>query len=150
MSKRKSFEKPSDCAICYEKLEDTEAPLVCGHYLHLSCLKKHFKPECAICRHPLSIEVSGELPFPENDVHIERFPLHQIHFFGYFRGFLDPHDLDLNELEQILDFQERYYNEDDELPPLEDVGEYNVQNDEDDEEYDEENPHGDTWNYEDV
>jgi hypothetical protein len=56
-------EKPDECIICYEKLEET-SPLQCGHWLHVSCVEKHFKPECPICRAPLQIEVKGTFPQP--------------------------------------------------------------------------------------
>jgi hypothetical protein len=55
-------ERPSDCIICYETLSITEPPLPCGHYLHLACVKKHFKPECPLCRKPLNITVQGTVP----------------------------------------------------------------------------------------
>lgn len=53
--------KPDECIICYEKLNE-EHPLECGHWLHISCVEKHFKPECPICRAPLHIEVKGTSP----------------------------------------------------------------------------------------
>lgn len=58
------LDKPSDCIICTESLNNVDAPLPCGHWLHLSCVKKHFKPECPICRTKLDIEVTGTKPEP--------------------------------------------------------------------------------------
>lgn len=60
----RSMEKPSDCCICYEALTKTDNPLFCGHTIHLECVKKHFKPECPLCRAPLDIKVSGTVPLP--------------------------------------------------------------------------------------
>lgn len=55
------MEKPENCIICYEKLLD-EKPLECGHIVHMECIKKHFKPECVICRKRLNIQVEGKPP----------------------------------------------------------------------------------------
>ena len=59
-----TMEKPSDCCICYETLSEEDKPLSCGHVIHLECVKKHFKPECPLCRAPLNIKVSGIVPLP--------------------------------------------------------------------------------------
>ena len=48
------------CDICLEK--NIEKPLKCGHYVHLECAKKHFKPECPVCKTVLEIEVTGVKP----------------------------------------------------------------------------------------
>jgi hypothetical protein len=45
------MEKPEDCSICLEKLND-EKVLECGHYFHNECIKKQIKAECALCRKP--------------------------------------------------------------------------------------------------
>jgi hypothetical protein len=63
--KKESINEPDDnsedCPVCYEKLGD-EQPLICKHYIHISCIQKQFKPECPLCRHPLDIKVYGEKP----------------------------------------------------------------------------------------
>jgi hypothetical protein len=41
-------EKPQECIICCEEL-CMSAPLECGHWIHLDCVKKSLKPECPIC-----------------------------------------------------------------------------------------------------
>lgn len=38
-----------ECPVCYEDLKDVK-PLDCGHKIHTTCLEKHFKAECPICR----------------------------------------------------------------------------------------------------
>jgi U3 small nucleolar ribonucleoprotein component len=65
MSNKRKFnqEKPEECIICTEKLDD-ESSLSCGHWVHLHCVQKQFKAECPICRHPLDIVVTGTLPQP--------------------------------------------------------------------------------------
>ncbi len=54
------YEKPDSCIICTENsiLNRFE----CGHWLHIECLKKQFKPECPLCRMPLNIQVNGTKP----------------------------------------------------------------------------------------
>ena len=59
------MDKPTECIICYSPLQE-EPPLKCGHWMHMECVKKHFKPECPVCRHPLEIAVSGT--FPDCDI----------------------------------------------------------------------------------
>ena len=54
-------EKPEDCPICTEKIGDEDI-LDCGHWIHISCVKKHFKPECPVCRKSLNIQVEGSRP----------------------------------------------------------------------------------------
>jgi hypothetical protein len=51
----------SECPICLENTIDT---LECGHKIHIECVKKHFKPECPVCKKTLSIKVNGKF---END-----------------------------------------------------------------------------------
>jgi len=51
MTSRSSFtcEKPSECPVCYEALEDHK-PLSCGHWVHKSCIIKSKKDNCPMCR----------------------------------------------------------------------------------------------------
>jgi Zn-finger nucleic acid-binding protein len=42
-------EKPSECPVCYEALEDHK-PLSCGHWVHKSCIIKSKKDNCPMCR----------------------------------------------------------------------------------------------------
>lgn len=60
----------NECVICLEKLFKDDF-LPCGHRLHLSCVKKHFKPECPICRYPLNIKVTGILPKDDDNLSID-------------------------------------------------------------------------------
>jgi hypothetical protein len=59
--------KPKECPICYKHMGKTKKPLSgCGHWMHFSCLKKHFKQECPICRAPQhDVKVVGTPPLPE-------------------------------------------------------------------------------------
>jgi len=152
-----------DCIICTEKLGD-EKPLECGHFMHLDCVKKHFKPECPLCRRVLNIKVTGTLPIPfvpsdETDgvsfiwrrVVITPF-INPVDDHVYETGFEDETSGCEDEAESLPD-------EDDSesLPDLEVVG--GIRNKwkrkgyahrEEDDDYDEENPLGDEWEYEDV
>ena len=58
----------TDCPICLEHTDDT---LECGHKIHLECVKKHFKPECPVCRKPLNITVSGKLENNDEELNAE-------------------------------------------------------------------------------
>src|SRR3989344_8183068 len=52
-------EQPDDCIVCLEKLT-MDAPLECGHWIHLDCIKKSIRPECPICRFNMSHHFSSE------------------------------------------------------------------------------------------
>lgn len=60
-----NIEKPDECPVCFESLENQKTPLICGHWVHLSCIEKHFKAECPICRRPLEMEVYGTISEPD-------------------------------------------------------------------------------------
>lgn len=49
------------CILCLENMIN-ETPLSCGHVFHINCIKKHFKPECPICRTKHNIPVLGSKP----------------------------------------------------------------------------------------
>lgn len=58
----------NECPIC---LEHTDDILECGHKIHLECVKKHFKPECPVCRKSLNISVSGKFENNDEDLNNE-------------------------------------------------------------------------------
>ena len=148
-SKRKSEvftqEKPDDCVICTEKMNENN-PLHCGHWIHYKCVQKQFKAECPICRSPLDIEVKGSRPSAEvvnvvqlvGDV-VER-------WFEEGEDIVAPEPRPLNRVEEML-IQIHGY-----IPQLlytreitdEDSDDEGVVNEED---YDEENPSGDSVYY---
>jgi hypothetical protein len=175
MSNKRKFnqEKPEECIICTEKLDD-ESSLSCGHWVHLHCVQKQFKAECPICRHPLDIVVTGTLPQPymPEPIFIRR---------GLILGDVVEHffETDLPDLE---DENDSNHEEEDESNHEEDESNHeeddesnheDEENDsehecaceeceesswrkkgfthrEEDDEYDEENPYGDEVTYEDV
>jgi hypothetical protein len=146
------MDKPEDCAICYGKLGD-EKSLECGHWLHMSCVQKHFKPECPLCRKPLNIKVYGTRPevfIPEeND---------EEQFEGSILGVRFSMRLPRNIIGNVVERNiEPLPDEEDEdnarkrrRSDDESWREKGYQYAEEDSEYDEENPRGDNWDYEDV
>jgi hypothetical protein len=160
-------EKPEDCIICTEKIKDNE-PLSCGHWIHISCIEKHFKPECPVCRKPQNIKVFGKIPEPYIPVSHEnententilsplysrigiRFHLVTIPYLNPVieRGFIDNFD-DLPELENVEDS----YSSHREPFPRSFMEPWRIKgymHPEEDEDYDEENPNGDEVTYEDI
>ena len=55
------------CILCTNTLSPKDI-LSCGHKMHMACVKKHFKPECPVCRRKLNIVVTGQLPSATNDL----------------------------------------------------------------------------------
>jgi hypothetical protein len=131
------------------KLEEKN-PLECGHWLHISCVQKHFKPECPLCRQPLNIKVYGTKPQPDMNLFIpheqeEQEEVQGIRFImrpG--RNIVAERNVDEDELQHGI---KRRHDSDDEDEPWRANG---YQYAEEDSEYDEENPRGDNWNYEDI
>lgn len=150
-SKRKlevfSQEKPDDCVICTEKMNENN-PLHCGHWIHYGCVEKQFNAECPVCRSPLDIQVKGIRPSSE--------PVQPVQVVGdvverWFREGEEEQDSDEDELvdsrvEQILIRTHGY------IPQLLYSREVRDENSDDEgvvneEDYDEENPSGDSVYY---
>ena len=47
-------EKPSECPVCYEPLNEVKA-LSCGHWVHKSCIIKSKKDNCPMCRQKVKL-----------------------------------------------------------------------------------------------
>lgn len=47
-------EKPSECPVCYEPLNENKA-LSCGHWVHKSCIIKSKKDNCPMCRQKVKL-----------------------------------------------------------------------------------------------
>ena len=47
-------EKPSECPVCYESLNEDKA-LSCGHWVHKSCIIKSKKDNCPMCRQKVKL-----------------------------------------------------------------------------------------------
>ncbi len=54
MSSHFTCEKPSECPVCYEALEDLK-PLSCGHWVHKGCIIKSKKDNCPMCRQKVKL-----------------------------------------------------------------------------------------------
>lgn len=51
------------CPVCYEHLIDGVEILECGHSIHITCLEKHFKAECPLCRkYQAKVRPKGKMP----------------------------------------------------------------------------------------
>jgi hypothetical protein len=125
------LEKPDECVICIESLKDEQNSLCCGHWVHLECIKKQFKAECPLCRHPLNIQVTGVMPV---DCIVPVFEEARTIVIcdNCYRDFYIDEPCTCDN-----------YDEDN----IESEEESNEDNCDD---YDEENPHGDNWNYENI
>jgi len=55
--KQFGLEKPDDCSVCMESLENVEYPLRCGHWIHKECLLKWKEDTCPMCRSPIKFTV---------------------------------------------------------------------------------------------
>jgi hypothetical protein len=42
--------KTDECIICFEKFEENDYPLKCGHWIHNKCLKLTGSNKCSICK----------------------------------------------------------------------------------------------------
>lgn len=151
-SKRKlqvfTQEKPDDCVICTEKMNENN-PLHCGHWIHYGCVQKQFKAECPVCRSPLDIEVKGVRPSAEvvnvvrvvGDV-VERWFTEGEENWSE-EDIVDDEPRPLNRVEEMLIQIHGYipqllYTEDSPRDNESEIGE---------EDYDEENPSGDSVYY---
>lgn len=47
--------KPNDCIICCESLSNEKKSLDCGHWIHRECVIRSGKPECPVCRSPVTL-----------------------------------------------------------------------------------------------
>ena len=121
-----------NCILCLEDIDASENPLDCGHKLHLECVKKHFKPECPICRRRLNISVNGSIP--------ELYLPFDSESFSNDDTIHGNDDIVFENIYNYIIFQNQ-------LLDLDESQEEDVYMDLD---IDEENPRGDNWDYEDV
>jgi hypothetical protein len=50
-------EKPCECPVCFESLNNELKPLSCGHWTHKECIVKSKKECCPICRQSIELTV---------------------------------------------------------------------------------------------
>ncbi len=75
---RYKLDKPSDCSICYEALDNNDKPTKCGHWYHKKCVDKWLETNtnCPICRTELrtaSLKLEIDSSLRIDDVIWERF-----------------------------------------------------------------------------
>lgn len=113
----KTLPKPDECPVCYEDIRQEKKSLVCGHWVHAKCIEKQIKNECPLCRHQLGPEKNTPKDFELLESEIVEL------FTSSFREIIC-------DREQLPSWRQKGF-----LHP------------EEDEDYDEENPHGDSWDY---
>ena len=52
------LDKPDECPVCLDELDQTDLPLKCGHYVHRDCIIKSGKTKCPICRFDIYLTLS--------------------------------------------------------------------------------------------
>jgi len=139
------MKNPDECAICFDLPLQEKDILSCGHRVHISCVQKQFKAECPFCRAPLNIEVFGKNPIsvfgPDDEEEVKGEVMGVPIFLSIRRGILG------NVIERnVEDLDLRHNDEEDE----EIWRAKGYQYAEEDSDYDEENPHGDSWEYEHI
>lgn len=129
------FQKPETCILCCESMNEKK-PLECGHWLHLKCVEKHFKPECPICRKHLDIKVTGTRPEPY--IPVEETGLSVDVIYDIMGPMIEHEFENENEDENDCTTEKEGWEINGYLYPEEDPS------------YDEENPHSDNYDYEDY
>lgn len=163
--------KSEECPVCLEGFTNGDKPLDCGHWIHKKCVEKHFKPECPVCRKPLNIKVKGRMPdcdieYDPSSVVDNQYNESMMSQYFYLRSILDSMSHEFpnsrNMANSLLNFSEPIYTSSSVriLSSSNGIdirstyalynGDYIEYNERDDDIEDEENPHGDNWDYEDV
>ena len=62
-------ERPDECVVCTESMVNEPEAFRCGHWVHIECVRRQFKPECPICRAELPIQVTGVRPRAEFELY---------------------------------------------------------------------------------
>jgi len=100
--KIKIFEKPEECPICMESLENERVPLSCGHWVHMECLGNLDKYDCPLCRKNIKSclpkDILAKIKINKNK-NLEEEELSQINLIRTFmREYIDEYILNGNEL----------------------------------------------------
>jgi len=51
------LEKPTECPVCMESLDDVKIPLSCSHWVHRECIIKWGKDKCPVCRADIKLTI---------------------------------------------------------------------------------------------
>lgn len=52
------IDKPSECPVCMEEFDEKAKPLLCGHWVHRSCVVQSGKTQCPVCRQHVYMSAS--------------------------------------------------------------------------------------------
>lgn len=55
-SSKYAQQKPENCPVCYDSLDNQKNALQCGHWVHTKCVIQSGKEECPVCRSPLQLK----------------------------------------------------------------------------------------------
>ena len=117
-------EKPQDCPVCFESLDNENKTLSCGHWVHKECVIKSKKDCCPLCRQTVELTLEEqyriqELQYQEQRDEAPRIALNQEFnrvISRYIQTFIDE-DSEYEEEEPNYDDEEE--RDDDFLMPAE-------------------------------
>jgi len=69
-NKMYKFDKPEECPICMDNINEELRPLDCGHWVHKQCLLK-WNDICPTCRNPIKLSRSERRILNKNTDKIE-------------------------------------------------------------------------------
>ena len=93
-------DKPVDCPICAIKLEDTDQPLSCGHYIHNECFMQSKNTTCPICRTEVKLSFEQfKLLNASRSIHLPSISL----INDIDNNDIDSNDIDSNEIDSNVD-----------------------------------------------
>jgi hypothetical protein len=58
-------EKPQDCPVCFESLDNENKTLSCGHWVHTECVIKSKKDCCPLCRQTVKLSLEEQYRLQE-------------------------------------------------------------------------------------
>lgn len=97
------LEKPEECAICCESLEDTHLPLSCSHWIHRNCIIKWGKDQCPICRQKIKISTAERKKMKQNGNNIDNEEIEEEIEFP--QGFMEYLQLIIRSISNNFDVQ---------------------------------------------
>ena len=108
-------EKPQDCPVCFESLDNENKTLSCGHWVHKECIIKSKKDCCPICRQTVKLSLEEQYRLQELQ-HQEKKEEPRLALNEEFNRVVSRYiqsyiDMDIDEDE---DYEEPTYEEDDE------------------------------------
>ena len=108
-------EKPQDCPVCFESLDNENKTLSCGHWVHTECVIKSKKDCCPLCRQTVKLSLEEqyrlqELQHQEKIEEVPRLALNEelnIALSRYIQSYIDMDiDEDYEEYETSIEYDE--------------------------------------------